>query len=265
MTTDNAIAPVFPTRRDPRAGDDAADAAAAADDKTLLGDGGDPQPFTIPEKFMVKGADDQPDFKAIVEKLGQSYSHLEKRLGTGDVPPKSADEYKLERYLPEGMEPNQEALKPILAEFHKLDLSQRQVQGVMSIFGTQVAAGQAAEDAAREVAAAALKTVWGDSYEQQMNAAKIAKTAYTANDADLARDLAKPKYADDPVVIRLLAAVGGDLNEDTPANTLEGAAAESIDEIRKSKAYTDPKDPGHADAVRKVNEAYAKGYKANRS
>lgn len=260
----------FPIRMDLRAGDDASDAAAAAaaagatDDQTLLG-GTDDQPFTIPDKFMVKGADEQPDFKAIVEKIGQSYTHLEKRLGTGDLPPKTADEYKLEKYLPDGMEPNQEALKPILGGFHKLAMTQRQVQGVMSMFGEQLGAGQAAETATREAGLAALKTAWGDTYDQQIINAKAGRDAYTATDKELAAILATPKYANDPVVIKLLANVGADLNEDRPANTLDGAAAESIDEIRKSKAYTDTKDPGHADAVRKVTDAYAKGYKANRS
>lgn len=262
MTTDNAIAPVF-TRRDPRAGDD-----GAADDQTLLNDdtqgGGQIGAFEIPEKFMVKGADDQPDFKAIVEKLGQSYSHLEKRLGTGDLPPKSADEYKLENYLPEGMETNQEALKPILGEFHKLGLTQKQVQGVMNTFGQTVAAGQEAQKASFEAGSAALKTAWGEQYASNMTAAKTALSAYTAEQPELAEALKNPKYANDPVIIRLLAAVGADLNEDNPANGMDGAAAESIDEIRRSKAYLDPKDPGHTDAVRKVNEAYSKGYKANR-
>lgn len=258
---------IFPIRRDPRAGDDPPAGDQTTDETTLLGgDGGEaPQPFAIPDKFMVKGADDQPDFKAIVEKLGQSYSHLEKRLGTGDVPPKSADEYKLEKYLPEGMEPNQEAMKPILGSFHKLGLTQSQVQGVLSVFGEQLAAGQVAEKAGYDAGFAALKTSWGDKYEQNLSNAKAGLEAYTAQDKELAALLAAPKYANDPAIIKLLATVGADLNEDRPANSMDGVAAENVDEIRRSKAYTDPKDPGHADAVRKVNEAYTKGYKANRS
>jgi hypothetical protein len=256
---------LFPIHQDPRAGDDPP--AGETPPETILGaDGGEnPQPFAVPDKFMVKGADDQPDYKQIVEKLGQSYSHLEKRLGTGDIPPKTADEYKLEKYLPDGMEANQEALKPILGSFHKLGLTQGQVQGVMSVFGEQLAAGQVAEKAAFDSGIAALKTAWGDKYELQIANAKSGLAAYTAQDKELAAILATPKYANDPAIIKLLAIVGADLNEDTPPNELDGAAAESIDELRKSKAYLDPKDPGHADAVRKVNDAYTKGYKANRS
>lgn len=252
---------IFPIHQDPRAGDD------QPGDETILsgGEGGEVQPFAIPEKFMVKGADEQPDFKAIVEKMGQSYTHLEKRMVTGDVPPKTADEYKLEKYLPEGMESNEEALKPILGGFHKLGLTQGQVQGVMSMFGEQLGAGQAAETATKEAGFAALKTAWGDQYEANLANAKTGLAAYTAKDKELAALLATPKYANDPAIIKLLATVGADLNEDSPPNALDGAAAESIDELRKSPAYLNPKDPGHADAVRKINDAYAKGYKANRS
>lgn len=273
MHTSTPLSGYIPVRRDPRAGDDASDAAAAAaaaaaasgtDDKTLLS-GADDQPFAIPEKFMVKGADDQPDFKAIIDKMGKSYQHMERRMVAGDVPPKSADEYKLEKYLPDGMEPNEEAMKPILGGFHKLGLTNTQVQGVMSLFGEQLAADQASEKAAYDADMAALKTSWGDQYPVQIANSKAALAAYTAQDKELGALLSSPKYANDPAIIKLLAIVGADLNEDSPPNMLDGAAAESIDEIRKSKAYTDPKDPGHADAVRKVTDAYAKGYKANRS
>jgi hypothetical protein len=224
----------------------------------------DDVPFTVPEKFMVKGADDQPDFKAIAEKIGQSYSAMEKRVGTGDIPPKSAEDYKLETFLPEGVEPNQEVLKPVLSEFHRLGLTQGQVQGVMNVFGSQVAAGQASEKEGYVAGAAALKSAWGDEYQQRLSDAKAGLSVYTAADKELAALLTAPKYANDPAIIRLLSAVGADLKEDKPVHGMDGPAADSIDEIRTSKAYLDPKEPGHADAVRKVNEAYTRGYKANR-
>lgn len=263
---------IYPLRFDPRAGDDPGSTDPASGDpasgggQTLLGDGGDgqPQPFQVPEKFMVADQAGQPDYKAIVEKIGQSYTHLEKRLGTGDLPPKSADEYQLDNYLPNGMEPNPEAIKPVLTEFHKLGLTQKQVQGVMSVFGQQVGAGLAQEKAAFESGQAALKSAWGDQYDQRLADAKKGLAAYSAEDPELKRLAEDPKLSNNPLVIRLLSMVGAELGEDRPVHAMDGAAAESIDEIRTSKAYLDPKDPGHADAVRKVNDAYTKGYKAVR-
>ena len=255
------------SRRDPRAGDGAAGDQQqtdqqAAGDQTLLGDGA--AEYQIPEKFMVMGEDGQPDYKSITGKLGQSYAHLEKRFGSGDVPPTTADEYQLEKYLPDGMEPVDANIKPILGEFHKLGLTQKQVQGVMNVFGQQVELGLSQEKAGFESGQATLKAAWGGEYDARLASAKKAIAAYGAEDPEIAKIAADPKLSNNPLIVRLLSLAGADLNEDRPAKAMEGAAAESIDEIRKSPAYLNPKDPGHADAVRKVNEAYTKGYRATR-
>ena len=51
----------------------------------------------IPDKFKVTAEDGSVDYKATVAKLSESYTGLEKRVGTGDIAPKSVDEYKVER------------------------------------------------------------------------------------------------------------------------------------------------------------------------
>ena len=51
----------------------------------------------IPDKFKVTAEDGSVDYKATVAKMNESYSYLEKKVGTGEVAPKSVDEYKLER------------------------------------------------------------------------------------------------------------------------------------------------------------------------
>jgi len=52
---------------------------------------------TIPDKFKVVTEDGSVDYKATVAKMNDSYTYLEKKVGTGEVAPKSVDEYKLER------------------------------------------------------------------------------------------------------------------------------------------------------------------------
>jgi len=48
----------------------------------------------IPEKFRVLGADGKAlDIEASARKMAESYAHLEGRVGSGDVPPKTADDY----------------------------------------------------------------------------------------------------------------------------------------------------------------------------
>src|SRR3990167_2282129 len=72
----------------PAGGGDPAPAAGSL----LAGAAPEQQEF-IPEKYQVKKADGTLDLEQSSRKLAESYSHLEKRLGSGDAPPKTADEY----------------------------------------------------------------------------------------------------------------------------------------------------------------------------
>ncbi|MEN6585113.1 MAG: hypothetical protein ABFE02_03550, partial [Sulfuricella sp.] len=49
---------------------------------------------TIPEKFQVKNDDGTINHEATAMKMAESYTAAEKRIGSGEVPPKTADEYK---------------------------------------------------------------------------------------------------------------------------------------------------------------------------
>lgn len=47
----------------------------------------------LPEKYRVMGDDGKLNVEGSARKLADAYSHLEKRMGSGDTPPKTADEY----------------------------------------------------------------------------------------------------------------------------------------------------------------------------
>jgi hypothetical protein len=49
----------------------------------------------LPEKFRVMGEDGKLSIESSARKLAENYTHLEKRMGSGDAPPKTADEYAL--------------------------------------------------------------------------------------------------------------------------------------------------------------------------
>lgn len=49
----------------------------------------------IPEKYQVKKEDGTLDVEASLLKLAEAYGNLEKRIGTGDIPPKSAGDYEI--------------------------------------------------------------------------------------------------------------------------------------------------------------------------
>ena len=76
------------------------------------------------------------DIDASSRKLAEAYGHLEKRVGSGDVPPKASTEYQVA--VPE---PLKEAFgdlnaDPMFTQFrddmHGLGLTQKQFDGVMS-------------------------------------------------------------------------------------------------------------------------------------
>lgn len=256
--------------RDPLAGDDQGGAAGegageagAGGGETILGgagEGGAAGDLEIPEKFLVKGADGNPDFKGIFGKMAPSYKELEQRLGSIGMPPKTAAEYKLDRFLPEGYEEKQEALAPILEKFHEAGLTNKQLQAVMNIYGEQLGAALANEKASYEAGVTQLKEAWGDAFQQNLTHAKAAVSVYGSPEERQA--LLSPKYANDPVLLRFLAKVGADLSEDKLPQDFSGGAGDDIDSLRKSPAYLDKRHPDHAATVAKVDAAYSKGYKS---
>lgn len=269
--TDNAQAPVtkFHVFLDPRAGEDpagddgaaAAAAAAAAEQATLLSQGAAGAAgteFEIPEKFLVKNGE-EVDHKATLAKMGQSYKELEKRIGTGDLPPKSADEYKVEKYLPDGFDENPEAVKPILGKMHELGLTNKQVQGILNIFGETMGSGLAQERASMEAGLAALKEHWGEKTQQNLAAANRALELLA--DDEEKKALSDPKIANNPFLLRFLEKVNRELGEDRLPDDMGTVDSEELAALRKNPAYWDEKHPEHKAIVDKVNAIYQQGSK----
>ena len=250
----------FKVYRDPQAGEDPpAGGEPPASGEPPAG-GGDP-PLEIPERFLVNGADGNPDFKAIYGKVSQSYTELEKRMKETGLPPETAEGYQLERFLPETHEENREALAPILAKFHAAGLTNKQVQAVMNVFGEQFGVGIANEKAAFDAAQTQLKEAWGDNYESNHTDMRKAVAVYA--DGDERKQLEEnPKYMNDPLLANFLAKVGADLGEDRLPVEFQASGGEDIDALRKSEAYTNPRHADHRATVEKVNAAYRRGYKS---
>lgn len=225
------------------------------------GQGGQPPAAPeIPEKFLVKGADGQIDHKATLEKALPSYLNLEKRFGAGEAPPESADKYKIENYLPEGYDRNAEAEKAILGKMHGLGLSNKQAQGILSLYGELLGDAVAQEKAGFDAGQAALKEAWGESYTKNLGRANFALS--TLGDADTVKAITgDPKLMNNPALVKLLAKMGENLEDDTTANQMEAGEIEATDALMRSAAYLDPNHADHKHVVAKVIAAFARGYK----
>lgn len=213
---------------------------------------------TVPEKFQVKNEDGTVNHEATALKLAESYTAAEKRIGSGEVPPKTADEYKFSVPKPlEGawdMAADQQ-LKDFASKAHAAGFTQAQMDLVIETYG-DLASGlvQGAQAMSAADCTKALKETWTDdaTYKAETDAAARAMRAYGGDQIEpfLA------KYGNDPDFIRMMAKIGHEVKEDTPLDPGKVLGNQTIEELEKSKAYTDPTDPQHASVSAKIRDYY---------
>lgn len=151
----------------------------------------------VPKKFMRDG---KPDFKA----LEKARSNLEKKLGQKGVSlaPESIDEYdfKLETF-----QTDDEVTNTFKQEALEAGLSKQQYEFVMKKYEANIGNFINTPEKASKV----LKETWGDDYNENM------ALAFKAFDAVVPSDISLNDIGNDPKIIKILAAIGRDLGEDT--------------------------------------------------
>lgn len=224
----------------------------------------------IPEKFRVMGADGKLDLAASSKKVAENYAALEKRMGTGDVPPKTPEEYAPEG-LPEGVDIAELSKDPLYAGFlkgaHAQGLTNKQVSYVLNEYlsrAPEIAAGAKTLDV--EACTTALKETWSDPAAFKTNlSAAYRVTSVVAQKAGI--DMAAIEgsaIANDPTFLRLMAALGPEFAEDTAvAGATQLAAADfdaQLNEIKAHPAYMDGNHPEHKALMQRKADLYAKRY-----
>lgn len=227
-----------------------------------------PKPISerIPEKFRVTKEDGSLDLEASLTKVEEHRSHLEKRMGAGDLPPKSADDYKVNvpEKLAESFKAEELAADPLLKAFmadaHANGMTQKQVDMVIGQYLERLpqVAG-AYEQLNSEACTTALREAWKSEAEFNANtkAAFNAAKAYAGQDLDgILKD-----YGNDPRIIKLLSNVGKELGEDRGAAAgAQGVTSEDIQSMTKTPAYWDKSHPEHEKTVAKVQQFYERTY-----
>lgn len=218
--------------------DPAAPAPAAADPfADLLG--------KVPEKFHVKGEGDKLDAAATLAKALEHRDHLEKRLGAGDLPPKTAAEYAFE--LPEDMKDfslKTERLDDFKTEALAKGITGEQFKWMMGSYLKAVPdlmEGAAAMTAAQ--ARTELQKVWVQPADLDAGLANASRAL-----RELPSDLfeATRELGTNPAFLRAMSHFGAQLREDRPPAGGDTPPAQTIEQLMGSKAYMDPKDPNHA-------------------
>ena len=222
----------------------------------------------MPAKYVVKDAAGAVDQAATLAKWSEGHGHLERRMGSGDVPPKTAEEYKVT--VPESLAEtikadelaNSADFKGFLGKMHGLGLNQQQLDGVVGELLTRSAAkDQRSVEAQVSECAAALAQTWPSQAVREQNIG-LAFKAFNAFADEGDREL-MDQIGNNPIVVRLLAAVGKELQEDTPivANSPEAKSWEDqVAELKSQPGYMDRNHPQHAQLMARQEALYAKRY-----
>lgn len=240
-------------------GNAAANAGAASALAQAGAEGGQGQAVAIPEKYQVKKADGTLDVDASSLKLAEAYGNLEKRIGTGDLPPKTADEYTIP--VPENMkEMFDPKADPLMGDFlknaHAAGMTQKQIDLVMGKYfelAPQLVEG--AQQLSVDQCVTELRNDWptDEQYKAEVGKAFKAAQAYGDKDAETLIN----KYGNDPAIIRLLARVGGELGEDRSLNPGGSTqSSQTVEALMTSEAYTNPKHADHARVSAQVQEHF---------
>lgn len=214
----------------------------------------------IPEKFRVLNGE-ALDVEASARKLAESYSGLEKRVGSGDVPPKTADEYAVT--VPDALKEDwaeDDRFKAFKTDALAAGLTQKQFDFVVGkYFGVVPELVQGGQQVTMDKATEELRATWTTDAEFKSNVKDAFKafSAY-ASPEDQARI---DELGNNPVALRILAKIGKEMGEagGIPA---QGAStgADSVQDLMRSDAYLNPKHPDHKTTSAKVQAFYAKKY-----
>jgi hypothetical protein len=267
---------------DPAAAQAAADAAAAAAAKggepAAKGSamsGGQEKPETwIPEKYHVRaeGKKDGPiDEAASVRALAKGYNEITKRMVDIGLPPEDADKYELT--APEGFDVAEFRKDPQMADFlkgaHSMGLTNKQVNYVIGKYleaAPELVAG--AQALSNDEAISQLKLVWKSDADLAANL----KGSYTAasrlaESVGLSYDDVDKAFGNNPMFIRLMAALAKQMGEDVPASASASGGADVADFDTQVKALRTELDTlperdtkGRAAVREKLDALYSKRY-----
>ncbi|NWC74289.1 hypothetical protein HX823_09385 [Pseudomonas sp. P7759] len=251
-------------------------APAAPPAGSVLAAGADTTDY-IPEKYRVNKEDGSLDLDQSSRKLAESYKHLETRLGSGDVPPKTADEYTVKLEGVEGFDWNEFKADPDTQSFlkgaHAKGLTNDQVEYVIGEYmkaAPNLVGGAAVLD--RDECIATLKDAWGG--EQAM--AGNLRSSYRAAEA-FASEPGKPgnlevlmnKYGKDPDFIAFAANIGKELKEDSAINggaqVSEADFAVKTAELRQQLQTLPAHDPKRKGIQAQLDDLYNSKYSKQQS
>ena len=208
----------------------------------------------IPDKFKVTAEDGSVDYKATVAKMNESYSYLEKKVGTGEVAPKSVDEYKLEREDFDFEEfKTDESNKAFLTEAHKHGITNKQLDFLLSEYDKRAAdLVSTSSQIDTDTTVQTLQSEWGnDKYEANIfNAVKAARACGITDE-----QINNPLIGNNVAFIKMAAYFGSQMTEDKPVSNGTPVNVD-IQSLMRSEAFFNPKHPDHKSVKAQIDSYY---------
>lgn len=208
----------------------------------------------IPDKFKVVSEDGSVDYKATVAKMNDSYTYLEKKVGTGEVAPKSVDEYKIERedFSFDDFKAD-ESNKAFLTEAHKHGITNKQLDFLLSEYDKRAAdLVSTSSQIDTDTTVQTLQSEWGnDKYEANIfNAVKAARACGITDE-----QINNPLIGNNVAFIKMAAYFGSQMTEDKPVSNGTPVNVD-IQSLMRSEAFFNPKHPDHKSVKAQIDSYY---------
>lgn len=181
-------------------------------------------------------------------------------MGSGDAPPKTAEEYKVnvpaalaEKVKVDDLSKDP-GFKEMLGNAHKAGLNQKQVDFMVGEFLDR---SMKLQGAMAQLSANDCNTKLKEGWKTDAEYTAGVQAAYRAGSAYGDIEKLMTKYGNDPDFIQFAARVGKELAEDTGTPNGGGKLPDAdVAVLQASKAYWDASDPTHASVKARVEAHY---------
>ncbi len=223
----------------------------------------------LPEKFRVfDGEGDKKVFnlESSAGKLLESYSHLEKKAGSGETPPESpegyeidgkafGEEFNVEEFMAD------EGTQSFMKRMHAKGVTNSQMQEILEYglkeWAPNLVGGNQSlntDECVQHLKSEIWKT--DSEYKENMTAAN---RAYRSLPKAL-QEQVNERIGNDPLFNQVMALFGKEMAEDTPPTEVTPEEGAKVEEMMQSEAYKDPKHPQHALVSKQVKAHFEKKF-----
>lgn len=112
-----------------------------------------------------------------------------------------------------------------------------------------------------EACVSVMTETWGGETQANFGFAQAAANNAIQNGILTAEEVNSPEFGNNPLVLKMAAYFGKQLQEDTPPSNTQPSGAVDVQSLMKSEAYLNANHPDHARVFAQVENFYQKQYK----